>query len=230
MVLQQDVFLNTQQQRKMKLFNWKLWSLVAVAVFVPVIAFGKKTGSPGSQGDYFYTDKFLNAVWVAVGNLNPVQEDSVKKIVNYYYAAGYNDLAKLCYILATAWHECSLVSKKEIRCQSFQPCYWAQENYWYTGYYGRGFVQLTWESNYQQMSDIIGIDLVTYPDAVLEPEIAAKVIVEGMEQGTFTGLSLSQFINANDVDFYNARKVVNGLDNAGTIAETANDILFALPV
>lgn len=225
-VLQQDVFLNMQRQR-MKQFNWKILVSMAAAVLIPVFAFGKKTNQ---SGDYHYTDEFVNAVKNAVGNLNPVQEDSAKKIINYYFQAGYVNLSQLCYILATAWHECSLVSKKEIRCNTSQSCYWLQENYWYTGYFGRGFVQLTWESNYEEMSSIVGIDLVTYPDMALEPNTAAKIIVEGMQKGTFTGVKLSNYINNDSIDFYNARKVVNGLQNADNISDTAFNILTSLPV
>lgn len=206
--------------------KWTTWGLILTALILPVVAFGKKSTS----GNYYYTDEFINAVKTAVGNLNIVQEDSAKKIINYYFQAGYENLSQLCYILATAWHECSLVSKKEIRCNTSQACYWLQENYWYTGYFGRGFVQLTGESNYEEMSSIVGIDLVTYPDMALEPNTAAKIIVEGMQKGTFTGVKLSNYINDDSIDFYNARKVVNGLQNADNISDTAFNILTSLPV
>lgn len=205
--------------------QWKIWGLVMAVLFVPVIAFGKQK-TPGNSS---YTDEFINAVKSAVGSLTSTQVASVKLIVNYFYYAGYTDLAQLSYLLATAWHECSLIAKKEIRCQPYQACYQAQEAYWNTGFYGRGFVQLTWESNYKKMGEIVGIDLVNHPDWALDPALAAQIIVEGMMRGSFTGKGLPAYINDNGVDFYNARKTVNGTQNATAIKDTAMKILTALP-
>lgn len=50
---------------------------------------------------------------------------------------------------------------------------WRRENFRYWPYYGRGFIQLTWESNYRRYGDAIGIDLVGQPDKALDPEISA---------------------------------------------------------
>lgn len=43
-------------------------------------------------------------------------------------------------------------------------------------YYGRGFVQLTWRSNYEYYGNILGIDLLNNPDLALEPTTAARVM------------------------------------------------------
>lgn len=54
---------------------------------------------------------------------------------------------------------------------------WRSRNLWrYWPYYGRGYVQLTWESNYQAEGDAIGVDLVSAPDRALEPWIAADAM------------------------------------------------------
>jgi len=41
-------------------------------------------------------------------------------------------------------------------------------------YRGRGFIQLTGKSNYEEVGELIGVDLVGNPDLMLEPEIAAR--------------------------------------------------------
>lgn len=43
----------------------------------------------------------------------------------------------------------------------------------YQGYWGRGLIQLTWLSNYQAFKDATGIDVVSDPSLLLDPETAA---------------------------------------------------------
>lgn len=43
-------------------------------------------------------------------------------------------------------------------------------------FHGRGFIQLTHDYNYKAFSDIIGIDLVSNPDVMLDPEPSAKAM------------------------------------------------------
>lgn len=44
----------------------------------------------------------------------------------------------------------------------------------YYPYYGRGFIQTTWLSNYERVSAITGVDVVSDPDKLLETRIAAE--------------------------------------------------------
>jgi predicted chitinase len=92
-------------------------------------------------------------------------------------------------------------------------------------YYGRGFVQLTWLRNYEKYSRIIGVDLVNHPEKACEPNIALFILVHGMKHGNFTGASLPRYVNQRQTDFYNARRVVNGLDRAKHIANLARKYL-----
>ena len=131
--------------------------------------------------------------------------------------------------MATARHESRFKAIKEYRAKSSQTNIYALQNrYWYTGYYGRGFVQLTWERNYQKMSDFLGVDLVANPDLALDPKYAAQILVYGMMNGSFTRRPLEEFINKDQRDFYNARKTVNGLDRADLIQSYTNQILDKL--
>lgn len=161
----------------------------------------------------------LRACVLAYGTLDAVQQDSIKRIVRAFDQYGDKDRNKLVYILATARHESNFRPIEEYRSHTAQ-----QNAYWYTGYYGRGFVQLTHEKNYRKMSEFLGVDLVKYPSLALEPTNAAKILVYGMMNGRFTRKPLGDYINQYKIDFYNARKVVNGLDRAEKIALYATSL------
>jgi len=81
-------------------------------------------------------------------------------------------------------------------------------------YYGRGYVQLTWDYNYKNLSTALGLGdaLYTHPEKALEPDVAYKVMSHGMRNGTFTGKKLSNYINGSACDYKNARRIINGLD------------------
>jgi hypothetical protein len=55
---------------------------------------------------------------------------------------------------------------------------WRMANLRYAPFYGRGYIQLTWEFNYRAYGDAIGVDLVDNPDLALEPQTAAAVMAE----------------------------------------------------
>ncbi|MGL5059765.1 MAG: peptidoglycan-binding protein [Microcoleus sp.] len=86
---------------------------------------------------------------------------------------------------------------------------------------GRGFVQITGRRNYGIWSEKLGINLIDNPEKAALPEIAAIILVRGMRDGSFTGVGLSDFIVGNSRDFFNARRIVNGLDRADLIAQFA---------
>lgn len=95
-------------------------------------------------------------------------------------------------------------------------------------YYGRGYVQLTWIKNYETMGKIIGFDLIGNPELALDPLIASRVMFEGMIRGSFTGKKLVDYFNDGLTDWVNARKIINGLDKAETIASYARQFHGAL--
>jgi hypothetical protein len=53
--------------------------------------------------------------------------------------------------------------------------YRQQAKYYDKGYFGRGYIQLTHESNYREIGEAIGNDLVANPDLALDQWIAAKI-------------------------------------------------------
>lgn len=100
----------------------------------------------------------------------------------------------------------------------------------YYPFYGRGYVQNTWEDNYRKMSPVTGRDLVKRPDDAMIPEVAAEIMFYGMEHGTFTGAKLSTFFNATREDPVHARTIINGHDRAEDIAGYYRDFKNALDV
>lgn len=91
-------------------------------------------------------------------------------------------------------------------------------------YKGRSYCQITGRENYTKFAKLLDIDLVTNPDLALSSEVAYKIMSIGMRKGLFTGVKLSQFFTPLTTDFLNARKIINGMDCAGSIANYAHDV------
>lgn len=124
------------------------------------------------------------------------------------------------YVLATAYHE-TAHTMAPVREAYWLSEVWRRANLRYYPWYGRGFVQLTWEENYQRAGRELDRDLTSDADAVMEPVISAEILVKGMLDGWFTGKKLSDYVTLNRSDFRGARRIVNGMDKASAIAELA---------
>jgi hypothetical protein len=146
----------------------------------------------------------------------------------------------LAYMLATAYHEtaCTMQPITEYGKRSYFDKYEpgttigrrlgnTQKGDGFT-YRGRGFVQLTGRENYASASVKLGLDLVRYPDDALELDIAAPIMFRGMTEGWFTTRKLSDYINLDKTDYYNARRIINGTDCAEKIAGYAKAFETAL--
>lgn len=174
-------------------------------------------------------EKIANAAYKEL-NLNAQQKRSVDAICHSFFLYGDGDVRKLAYIIATAKHESNLTPIKEIKGNEGTPLWNIQRKYWDTGYYGRGFVQITWKKNYEKLGDVLGVNLVDFPDKALNTNIAADIIVIGMVKGLFTGKKLLQYLNDDSDDMYHARKTVGainvlGMDTAARIEGFARKIL-----
>jgi len=89
-------------------------------------------------------------------------------------------------------------------------------------------VQLTWANNYRRIGDLIGTDLLAHPEHALKPDIAARILYEGMIGGWFSGVGLGRYFNDKTADWKNARRIINGLDCADNIAGYAKAFYAAL--
>lgn len=142
-------------------------------------------------------------------------------------ALDVTNVAHQAYILATAFHE-TAHTMRPVREAYWLSESWRRENLRYYPWYGRGYVQLTWEANYKKAGEKLGVDMTTNPDVALDPTIAAKVLIIGMREGWFTGKSLSDYITSTVVNFREARRIVNWTDKAQLIAGYAQSFRSAL--
>lgn len=77
---------------------------------------------------------------------------------------------------------------------------------------GRGLVQITGRRNYR----CFGIERA--PDRALDPEIATRILINGMVSGAFSGARLCDFFRPGREDWEKARAIVNGTDKAALVA------------
>jgi Subtilase family/Domain of unknown function (DUF4114) len=190
--------------------------------------------SSSSGGYGFDIDKLIASVpyleW------RDYAKQSIPLIVDECKASGITDLGQIAYILATSEHEshCGQLMRELWGPTPDQLTYDGRLGNDQPGdgyrYRGRGYTQITGKGNYRNWSTRLGIDLVSNPEKATEPEIAAKIIVQGMRDGTFTQAKLSDYINSSQQDFFNARDIVNGdkYVNGQSIAEMAQRYLDIL--
>ncbi len=154
--------------------------------------------------------------------VNPkTKEDHINLIIAECHRQGVTNKHQIAYVLATVEHETA---------GTFRPIdEFGGRNTRYSPYWGRGYVQLTWKSNYQKYSEILGRDFVNNPEQVKEPGIAAFILVHGFRTGGFTGRSLADYINGARCDFFNCRRCINGRDKAELIADYAREWVSKLP-
>lgn len=163
------------------------------------------------------------------GKLDQLQVDGIILIVERFAALGDGKPEHLAYLLGTAKHETADTMQPiterggKAYFDKYEPATKLGRALGNTTkgdgylYRGRGYVQITGRANYRKF----GIEAT--PNAALDPEIAARILIEGCLRGTFTGKKLSDYTT-----FRNMRRVVNGLDRADLIATYATSFLKAL--
>jgi predicted chitinase len=172
---------------------------------------------------------FCNAYFAADASLSPAAKAGLDFLVQSLASdPDISDPRWAAYMLATVQHECGdQYQPVEERGHGAGKPYGvpvqvtAPDGTVFTNtYYGRGYVQLTWKANY----DVVGRDilvgnlLLLHPEHALEPYTAYKVMSYGMRHGSFTGVGLARFIGGDRCDYFNARRIINALDQADRIA------------
>lgn len=153
----------------------------------------------------------------------------------------------LAYMLATTYHETALtmqpISEKGT-VEYFTDLYEDRDDLGNNQpgdgakFKGRGYVQLTGRRNYTKMTPIVrefypdSPDFTEDPDAVMDERYAAIIMFYGMFLGIFTGRALKHYIGDPEkgqiVDYYNARRIINHLDQAEKIKGYAKKFEQAL--
>jgi hypothetical protein len=162
---------------------------------------------------------------VPPASIRTFAQRSIPVILAECHNSGVTDKAQIAYILATSQHE-SLCGKLMFEIwgpTAAQKKYEGRSDLGNTQrgdgfrFRGRGYVQITGRSNYRDWSRRLGhsIDLVSNPDIVAQKtEIAAKILVQGMRDGTFRPPhKLSRHVSESNPDFFNAREIINADKN-----------------
>lgn len=173
--------------------------------------------------------KMINAI---DSGYRPYARKHWPSIVAEAQKQGIKSKAELAYILATTVHESGAGKyMEEIASGS---AYEGRSDLGNTHrgdgvrFKGRGYVQITGRNNYTKWGKKLGINLVGNPELAERPAVAAKILVGGMKEGSFTGRGLDDYFGKGKADFVGARAIVNGSDKASTFASTARAIMSAM--
>lgn len=165
--------------------------------------------------------------------LGPLKQSQVDGFETVLAAIDGLPLAYQAYMLATCWHE-TAATMQPVREAYWLSEEWRKKHLRYWPWYGRGYVQLTWEFNYKRADDELGLcgALLDDADKAMEPGIAAQILRHGMLEGWFTGVTLSACLPEQGVatreEYMNARTIINGRDKADLIEDYAQAFERAL--
>ena len=168
------------------------------------------------------------------GRLTVDQVAGMERVIDTFFRHGHTDRRWLAYVLATQYHETSATMQpiKEYGGSAYfrrmydiegdRPAVALRLGNTVPGdgvrYCGRGDVMITGRRNYDQFGALLGIDLLGNPDLAMDPAVSARIIIEGMVKGLFTGHGLERYFDEETTDPIGARRIVNGKDRAWLIA------------
>lgn len=161
------------------------------------------------------------------GALDQAQVDTMSGL---FEAAKHWPIGWMAYGLATAWHEARMKPIEEWGKGKGRP--YGKPGKYGQSQHGRGLVQLTWDANYERADKELNLGgrLLKNFNLALQPEIAANILVRGMEEGWFTGKKLGDYISDRGTPegFKAARRIINGTDKQDLIADLAEQFRDAL--
>lgn len=183
---------------------------------------GGYTGNSLSGGIHVYGPMFMSMYFQEFGGIGSEVFDGLGTFLNFMRTdSNLTDIRYAAYLMSSAYHESFHTwqpidekgkgAGREYGKQRTGKCGGKDyKNY----YYGRGYIQITWEDNYQLADRELGLGctLVANPERAKEPEIAYKIASKGMTEGWFEkkhNYKLADFITSSTTDYFNARKIVN---------------------
>ncbi|WP_370171319.1 hypothetical protein [Sphingobium abikonense] len=185
-------------------------------------AFLTGIGVPMSGASFANEEAFWVGVRKVTGSLDQQQVDIIQRLLSATSDWGNGWLA---YAMATAWHESRFRPIEEWGKGKGKE--YGKVNSTGKAPYGRGLVQLTWDANYKKADKELGLGgkLAANYDLALDPDIAVRIMVRGMEEGWFTGKSLGDYMTKEarglEPQFVQGRRIINGTDKAQMIADYA---------
>lgn len=179
--------------------------------------------------------EFYSTMRAKLGPLKAAQVAGANAVLA---AAEGAPLSHAAYMLSTAWHETNR-TMEPVREAYWLSEQWRRKNLRYWPWYGRGYVQLTWEANYR-VADAecarIGLieagEMIANPEVAMRLDVAAHIMRAGMDAGWFTGVSLGKVLPSKGVatrqQYMDARTIINGRDKADLIEDYAQAFERAL--
>lgn len=180
---------------------------------------------------------FYKTIRARLGPLTQSQVDGFEHILTAIDGA---PLSHQAYMLATAWHETAKTMQPVREAFNLSEA-WRKKNLRYYPWYGRGYVQTTWQKNYARLdaeAAAAGLtkpgEILANPDLAMRPDIAAFALRRGMEEGWYDaqGKTMAQRLPMKGVatraQYINARYLVNIQDKADDIEDYAQAFEKAL--
>lgn len=173
---------------------------------------------------------FYDAVRKICNGLDTIQVNTIKGLIA---GASHWPIFHIAYGFATAYWEAKFRPIEEIGKGRGKR--YGKPMKYHQAPYGRGLVQLTWDDNYEWADKVCseaGLikkgEILNDFSLVMRPDIAAYILVKGMEDGAFAKdkegkpYSLSRMIKTGTMDeFLEARRIINGTDRKVEIANLA---------
>lgn len=196
-----------------------------------------QAASPTKEGDGFDKGAFFDAIRPLFKRLTSSQVSGTEIKLDLMREAAW-PLSHAAYLLATNYHETQFKMQPVKEGLTVSDAY-REKHFRYYPWYGRGDVQLTWEDNYKRADRELGLGgrLAKNPDVALEPDVSARVIVTGMNEGWFSKdknevpYDLPRMLPsdvATRAQFKQARRIINLMDKADLIAGYAVQFQDAL--
>lgn len=160
------------------------------------------------------------------GHLTGLQVDGIEDLLNEWELHNIADSRQLACILANIYYETNKTMQpiKEFGGEAYlrsKPYY---------PYFGRDLLQTTWNYNYEKVKNFSGIDVVSHPELIGQMPLAAKVAITFMLHGWYTGKKVGDYFNNDREDWYNSRRIINGIDRAKEVAEYGMEFYHALSI